>query len=721
MASDINSRDRSLRELFLLTALETYEVILCLDLSTMLCTELYPAGDTFLPLEESIPWKDKLQTLLDSVPPEERVRLEEKIAADLASAKEGSHFSITFRSSIRRPDGSFGWWTVLSRILRIDGQLSLVMLFNDVTADMLDRQRLLDRSERDGLTGLCNRAKLSELISGHYRTLSSCGILFLDLNELKETNDNYGHDAGDRIIRMVGDSLIDLEGPGITPFRYGGDEFLLIAENASQDELNRLIQRWILRWRALRSGSEFQPSIAVGIAWGDQPVDVRELIERADADMYRNKHLMKTGIIPELSTYGSNEVVAGLYGRFDFYSAVRQVLNAAEGRRYDMLSLGIGNFSLVNRWYGRDVGDKLLGEIGSCILEFSIAHDGLGCYLEAENFAMLLPEKEDLPRQLDAKLREILRRYSPSVGFLLSIGVYHITDLKLVVGSMLELATEARSLVSDDAADRVRFYEEKPSGTQFRKDLLANLTAALSAGDISNWFQPVCRPEDGEIVGAEALVRWKHLTWGMLEPEAFLPELESDGLTADLDRPLWEQAAALLRDWQAAGKKPVPISLNVSRSDLLSLDAAAEFLRLTEKYGLDRGLLRASVRELSFRDIPSHAYDDVRQLREAGFSVELDVSECFLSVNRDRPLSVDGIRVDLRSLPAKGGPGNLGGDILRSLMEEAKKEHIPLVVVGVESKKQAELLRALQPAGVQGYCFHRPMPAEDFAALLKGE
>ena len=720
MASDSDGRDRSLRELFLLTALETYEVILCLDLSTMLCSELYPAGDGFLPREEAVPWQDKLLELLDTVPPEERGHLEEKIAADLLSAREGNHYSATFRSSIRRPDGSFGWWTVLSRILRIDGALNMVMLCNDVTADMLDRQRLLDRSERDGLTGLCNRAKLSELISGSFRNLSSCGILFLDLNELKETNDQYGHDAGDRIIRLVGDSLADLEGPGVTPFRYGGDEFLLIAENASQDEMNRLTQSWILRWRSLRADSEFQPSIAVGIAWAEQPVNVRELIEKADADMYRNKHLMKTGIIPELSSYGSNAVVAGLYGRFDFYTAVRQLLDASEGRRYDMLSLGIGHFSLVNRWYGREVGDKLLGEIGNCILEFSKAHDGLGCYLEGENFAMLLPEEEGLPQQLDAELREVLRRYSSSVGFLLSIGVSHITDLNLVTGSMLELATEARSLINDDAADRVRYYEaEKAAGTQRRKDLLVNLKVAIAMGDVFNWFQPICRPEDGEILGAEALVRWTHLTWGLLEPEDFLPELESDGLTADLDEPLWEQAAALLRDWQAAGKTNVPITLNVSRSDLLSLDVAAVFLRLTEKYGLDRRLLRISVQEQALQDIVSDALEDLRKLREAGFSVELDVSGSFLSLGWERPLPVDGLKVDLHSLPAQGGPGDLGGDILRTLMEEAKKEGLPFTVVGVESRKQAELLRALQLGGVQGYCFHRPMSAEDFSALLK--
>ncbi len=720
MIQATGGRDRSLRELFLRTALETYEVILCLDLETRVCTELFPSGDGFVPREEPVPWEEKLRSLLDTMPGEDRSRLEEKIARDLASAREGSRFSITFRSSIRRPDGSFGWWTVLSRITRIDGQLTMVMLCNDVTADMLDRQRLLDRSERDGLTGLCNRTKLSELLSGRYRDLDSCGILFLDLNELKEINDNYGHDAGDRTICLVADSLADLEGPGVTPFRYGGDEFLLVAENVSQDELNRLIQRWVLRWRGLRTDSEFQPSIAVGVAWDRRPVNVRQLIETADADMYRNKHLMKAGILPQLSSYDSNHAVVGLYGRMDFYHAVRQLLDASEGREYDMLSLGIGHFSLVNRWFGRETGDRLLGEIGSCILDFSKAHDGLSCYLEGENFAMCLPREEGLARELDKLLREVLQGFSPSVGFLLSIGIYHITEPKMLIGSMLDYALEARSKISGDAADRIScFREEQDTGSQLRKGMLADLKTALSRGDVKNWFQPICRPEDGEIIGAEALVRWKHPSWGLVEPADFLPELEGDGLTADLDQPLWEQAAALLGELKQSGRQPVPITLNVTRSDILSLDVADCFCRLAETYGLERKLLQAGVAERNLGDIARAAAEDLEGLRKAGFPVVLDISGSSLSQTGEWPLQADCLKVDLRSLPSGVGPGDLGGDVLRELMGLARARELPVVIVGVETGKQAELLRALQPSGVQGYCFHRPMPAEDFASLLK--
>ncbi len=717
----MKQRDQALRDLFLRTAQETYEVILCLDLASMICTELYPSEEGFVPQREPVSWELQQEALLSSVPPEDRKQLSDKLQQILQGFREGSRASLTFRSDLRREAGNYGWWTVLFRVIPMGGQLTAVMLCNDVTADMLDRQRLLDRSERDGLTGLCNRSKLSDYMATRYKTLSSCGVLFLDLNELKETNDHFGHDVGDRIIRLVAESLENLEEPGVTPFRYGGDEFLLIAENAGRDEMNRLINRWILRWRSLRSSSELQPSIAVGVAWGEHPVNVRLLIEKADADMYCNKHLMKTGILPELSSYNSNEVVVGLYGRMDFYEAARQLLNREAGA-WAILSLSIGHFSLVNRWYGRETGDMLLGEVGNCILEFSKAHGGLGCYIGGESFAMLLPDDPALPAALDAELRGILRRYSSSVGFQLNIGVYSITDASMIIGSMLDLATEARNRISNDAAERVSYYSpEENGGTAVRRDLLVDMKLALSVGDVDNWYQPICDPETEEIIGAEALARWQHPTWGMVEPDSFLPELEGGGLTADMDRPLWERAASQLRAWIDEGRRPVPVTLNVTRTDILSLDIPAVFHHMAETNGLDRRLLQVSVSEKALEDIPDAAREALTGLREAGFPVVMDVSGNFWSLARSLRLPADVLKVDLRSLPLQGGPGDQGGDVLRTLLADAREAGIPIVIVGVETKQQVGLLRALWPDGIQGFCYHRPMPAANFAPLLKTE
>ncbi len=703
------------RDLFLTTAMETYEMILALDLNDMTCTTLLASPEGFRQEGGPAPWEERHREMMAAIHPEDRREMEERWRRELADAHVGSRFSATFRSSLLQQGGKYGWWSVLGRVLERDGHSVLVMLCNDVTESMLERQKLLERSERDGLTGLYNRSKLAEMLSGHYRSLGSCGVLFLDLNGLKEANDNFGHDTGDRMIIMVADSLRALERTGVTPYRYGGDEFLVITENVDRDEVNRLVQLWLQGWRDLQGRSELSCSIAVGIAWGDGQVNVRSLIERADADMYRNKHLMKAGILPELSSYDSNESVVGLYGRRDFFKAVRQLLSGAEGKSYYMLSLGIGNFPLVNKWFGRETGDKLLASIGRCVSSFARSNAGLACYLESERFAMLLPADEQLPYQLDGELRDILREISPSVGFLLSIGVYPITDSEMKVFTMLDYAAEAQNRVAPNSTQRVLFHDGKRIGAAtLQQDLLGEMKSGLLSGELDFWLQPVCAPGDGQVRGAEVLARWRHPSWGLMEPERFIPALEAGGLTAELDPVLWERTAGHLRRWLDGGLAPVPITMIVSRSDILSLDVTDCFTRLAERYGLDHRLLQAVVSMEALRG-GSEASAAIGAMRARGFPVMLDISASPRSALGGLRLPSDKWKVDLRSLPDGMGPG---GELLRQLIARAGELGKPIVVAGVETEEQETLLRQLRPDGVQGFRYHRPMPINDFACLL---
>ena len=702
-------------DLFLTTAMEIYEVIITLDLDSMTCATLVTAPEGFRPEGEPAPWEVRHRELMAAIHPEDREEMESRWQRELADAHVGSRFSATFRSTLRQEGGKYGWWTVLCRVLERRGHRVAVMLCHDVTADMQERQKLLERSERDGLTGLCNRSKLAEMLSGHYRGLRSCGVLFLDLNGLKEANDNFGHEVGDKMIQLVAESLLRLERTGVTPYRYGGDEFLVVTENVDREELNRLVKQWLQGWRELQSRSELSCSIALGVAWEEEGPNVRALIEKADANMYRNKHLMKAGIMPELSSYGSNESVVGLFGRRDFFKAVRQLLDSGEGKRWYMLSLGIGHFPLVNKWFGRETGDRLLARIGQCVSSFARTSGGLACYLESERFAMLLPAEEQLPYQLDGELRDILREITRSVGFLISIGVYPITDPEMKVFTMLDYAAEAQNRVAANSAQRVSFHDRKHFGAAaLQQDLLGEMKSGLLSGELDFWLQPVCAPEGGKVLEAEVLARWRHPSWGLMEPERFIPALEAGGLTAELDPVLWERTAGMLRRWMDAGLEPVPVTMIVSRSDILSLDVTDCFDRLAEKSGLDRRLMQAAVGMEAMRG-GREGSAAIAALRARGFPVVMDISASPRSALGGLPLPSDKLKVDLRALPDGMGPG---GELLRELIARAEELGKPFLVAGVETEEQEMLLRRLRPALVQGFRYHRPMPIDDFAGLL---
>ncbi len=704
--------------LFIATALETYQMILVIDQDAGTCTTLLTSQDGFVQAGPPVPSEVKHQEVMDSIHPDERDQVTERWGQDLEGAGIGSSFSTTFRSNLMRKDGRYGWWTVHGRMLEMGGHRVVVVLYRDVSDEMRERQQLMARGERDGLTALFNRSKLTEMLEGRYRELKSCGVIFLDLNGLKDANDNFGHDVGDQMIGMVARSLLNLERTGITPYRYGGDEFLLIAENLDREELSQVVQRWLQGWKDQQSHSELNCSIAVGITWEAGDVDVPALIERADADMYRNKHLMKAGILPELSSYESNQGVVGLYGRQDFFKVVRMLLDGSDDRRYYMVSLSIGHFPLINIWFGRDTGDRVLARVGERIRAFAKEQEGLGCFLENGRFALLLPADEELVRRLSRELNAILGQFSPCVGFRPTIGVYPITDKALKVFTMLDYAGEAQGRVGDNASDRVAFHDPKLlSVDTLQNTLLGDMKTGLETGELDFWLQPVCDPANGRVLAAEVLARWNHPSWGLLEPGRFIPALEAGGLTAELDPVLWRKTAAQLRVWLDRGLKPIPVTVNVSRSDILSLDVVDFFSQLAEEYELEHRLLQAVISAEAMRG-GRETELAILALRQAGFSVVMDVSLSPRASLGGIPLPSDKLKVDLQAMPDWASSDR---ELLLQLLARARELGKPMMIAGVETAKQVELLWGLNPDGVQGFRYYRPMPIAEFSALLEKE
>ncbi|MBR3556041.1 MAG: EAL domain-containing protein [Oscillospiraceae bacterium] len=178
---------------------------------------------------------------------------------------------------------------------------------------------------------------------------------------------------------------------------------------------------------------------------------------------------------------------------------------------------------------------------------------------------------------------------------------------------------------------------------------------------------------------------------------------------------LWERTAGRLRRWLDEGLHPVPITVIVSRSDILSLDVTACFRALAEKYALEPRLLQAVISAEAMRTGGETAAA-INALREAGFSVLLDISLSPRACLGGIPLPSDKLKMDLRSMPDWAARDR---ELLGQLIDRARELGKPIVVAGAETEEQEALLRSLGPDGVQGFRYHRPMPIDDFAALLK--
>ena len=147
-------------------------------------------------------------------------------------------------------------------------------------------------SERDEMTGVYNRNKYLSMIENEYPKVEDVAVLFCDVNNLKEVNDNEGHDKGDILITNVAQIILSLTDSNKKAYRIGGDEFVLIVENPKEGELERLLEKWHELIELKSKAASLDLSAAIGYASG-KGKDIEEIVQRADEKMYDDKSKQK--------------------------------------------------------------------------------------------------------------------------------------------------------------------------------------------------------------------------------------------------------------------------------------------------------------------------------------------------------------------------------------------------------------------------------------------
>lgn len=156
------------------------------------------------------------------------------------------------------------------------------------------REQLIYNSEHDMLTGLYNKGKYLAMVEKEYPNLDTIGIFNMDVNYLKQMNDTYGHEMGDKLLIKAADSIRKVTNNKVHGYRIGGDEYLMIAENLSEEEVNTIKQRWEEELARLNTLNDGVPCIiAIGLVYAQAPYNFEECMKKADALMYEDKKAKK--------------------------------------------------------------------------------------------------------------------------------------------------------------------------------------------------------------------------------------------------------------------------------------------------------------------------------------------------------------------------------------------------------------------------------------------
>lgn len=415
--------------------------------------------------------------------------------------------------------------------------------------------------------------------------------------------------------------------------------------------------------------------------------------------------------------------MTGLYGGNSFFEKVDEEKHRIGERTYCMVSVDLEHFRVFNKLYGREQGNCLLRQIAEFLRGFAEQKDGVAGYLGGDNYGIFLPYDEDGIGELQRGVSAEVEKYNNTVGFLPAFGIYKVDELTVPAGMMYDRAAIAMSHVMGNYQARICVYHQDME-TQVEEEvkLLAEVEEGLKKEEFTFYVQPQCDISTGKIVGGESLVRWMHGTKGMISPGVFIPVLERNGFIADLDKYVWDKVCRWLRSWIDRGNRPVPISVNVSRTDIFSMDVPGYLLGLIRKYDLPPQLLKVEVTESAYAESNDKIIRTVKKLRESEFLVMMDdFGSGYSSLNMLKSVSVDVLKIDMRFLDMDEQEEEKGVGILESVVNMARQMRMPIVVEGVETQKQENFLLKMGCRYTQGYYYYRPMPIEEFERLISDE
>lgn len=582
----------------------------------------------------------------------------------------------------------------------------------------------------DAATGLGTQRMLVNAIDACRRDRCKTGLIAVRVRGTTKLNELYGAEAVDSMLAEYAGRMLSITRGRSRVFRSRSVQFVVLSndlDHGAFEQLTRHLKEAVFAPVQI-AGDTITPVCLVVPAFYER-LDYQTSAVLCELD----RRLRTAGglvpndslPIPEVERKSAIaeriDMLTGLYRPSEFMRRANAFLEARRDGAWCIATVDMGHMRLFNEWYGQAEGDRLLADVGTVLKDIENADMGVAGYWGQDDFCVLIPFKHITVHQIYNRVREAVARHDGGVGFWPSMGVYPIDSNEEITIDAQAKAMFTNRRAKNDFKERIAIF----CPAEYKREIVFNRTLtefqyALSNGRITYYLQPQVDMETGEIIGAEALTRWIDKDGSLISPATFIPALEESGFVVTLDKYVWQGVAMWLRERLNRGLRVVPISLNVSRVDILACDVAEHMGSLAAQYNLPPELMHIEITETAYTG-ESEAVDKLTaDLHTRGFSTYMDdfgTGQSTLAMLKN--VNVDVIKLDRTFVPTDRDQGR-SAQIVSSMLEMAQSLHLPVVVEGVETNEQANMLRQMGARYAQGFLYYRPMPAKDFEALLDG-
>lgn len=406
-----------------------------------------------------------------------------------------------------------------------------------------------------------------------------------------------------------------------------------------------------------------------------------------------------------------------------FKKKASDIVLANPNSNFAFVSFDIDKFRIINDAFGWEHGNRILAHI-SQVLDGMAHENEVAARVTNDNFVVLMNyEKEsDIVKRLALFTKRVMlwpAKEEVPCQYTFSSGIYKFSGKRTDFDIMHNRANFTKNIVKHNPDLQYDFYDDEIRQTIVRQtELELEMNKALRLNQFSIYFQPKYDLKHTSVVGAEALVRWIHPEKGLIPPNDFIPLFERNGYIAKLDLFVFESVCKKVRQWIDEDKKPITISVNISRVNFHNPNLADILYKIASKYQIPVGFIEIEITESAVFENIHNLIKTIRDLRLMGFPVAIDdFGTGYSSLNLLKDLEVDVLKLDREFF-------NFAKDVERSqkvvanMISMAKDLNIKTVSEGVETLEHVEFLREVGCDIAQGYFFAKPMPTADFEKLL---
>ena len=244
--------------------------------------------------------------------------------------------------------------------------------------------------------------------------------------------------------------------------------------------------------------------------------------------------------------------------------------------------------------------------------------------------------------------------------------------------------------------------------------LMPQILAGMKNGEFTFYLQPRVNLQTRKIVAAEVLVRWKSEKFGLLTAADFVPVLERNGYITRLDQYVWEEAFKTVRRWIDSGARPVPLAINVAKTDLLAMDTVSFFTSMLERYRVPPRSVQIEIGKNAYIQNPMATLEVETGLRQLGFHVAIDGFDGdFISLNMLEQFHADELNLNLSYLVQKDQ------ESLIAIFNQARKLKVDIMALGIENTEQITRLKRAGFTEGQGSYYYKPLSIEEFEGITE--